>query len=568
MSSSQLRRMWLVAIGMLFGTLIVVGRLFAFQVVQGEEWSQKASDFSPVTDQPERGVIYDSNGAVMAVNKLDYLVGASPNLVLYPEETASELASILERPSFELMAAFQSEAPFVLLDGRVSSDVADRIREMEYNAGLQLDPLPVRYYPQDKLMCHVLGYVSLEGVGGNGVEGYYQQELAGEAASADVPNSPLLPQTTVIAREGADLVLTIDRNVQFLVERHLQEALDEHGAVSGEIVVMDPRTGAILAMASLPCFSPNDLFENYETYEPLLVNPLVTVQYEPGSVMKLVTMAAALDSGTVTPTTTYNDTGSITVGGHVSYNWDRGAYGTVDMTTLLAKSLNVGAATIATWMGQDVFFDYFQRFNFGRPTGIDMLTEGGGQMNLPGREGFFDDFLATNSYGQGIATTPLQMTSAIAALANNGYLMQPYLVQEIHDSHGVHVHEPTVLSQVISPETAQILTTMAVTAVNQEVPTAQVPGYTVAGKTGTAQIYENGFYHPTDVIGSFVGWLPAEAPEIVVLVKLDRPTSAPWGSQTAAPAFAKLAKELVVLLDIPPDEIRLQAEIAAARQGE
>lgn len=565
-----MRRMWLVAIGMLFGTLIVVGRLFAFQVVQGEEWSERASNFSPVTDKPERGVIYDRSGAVMAVNELDYMVGASPSLVIFAEETASELAPILETSSLELLSLLTSDNPFVLLESRVSSEVADRIREMEYSAGLQLDPLPVRYYPQDKLMCHVLGYVTLEGVGGNGIEGYYQQDLAGAEASANVPNSPLLPQTTVIAREGADLVLTIDRNVQFLVERHLQEAMVEHGAVSGEIIVMDPRTGAIVAMASMPCYSPNDLFENYETLEPLLVNPLVSIQYEPGSVMKLITMAAALDSGTVTPNTTYNDTGAITVGGHTSYNWDRGAYGTVDMTTLLSKSLNVGAATIATWMGQDVFYDYFQRFNFGRPTGIDMLGESGGEMNLPGRPGFFEDYLATNSYGQGIATTPLQMTAAIAALANNGYLMQPYLVQEIHDSSGVHVHEPTVLSQVISPETAQTLTTMAVTAVNQEVPTAQVPGYTVAGKTGTAQIYEeSGFYHPTDVIGSFVGWLPAEAPEIVVLVKLDRPTSAPWGSQTAAPAFAKLAKELVVLLDIPPDEIRLQADIAAARaQGE
>lgn len=569
MSSSQMRRMWLVAIGMLFGTLIVVGRLFAFQVVQGEEWSQKASDFISVTDKPERGVIYDRNGAVMAVNELDYLVGASPNLVLYPEETATELAPILEVPRLELVAAFQANQPFVLLASRVSAEVADRIRNMEYKAGLQLDPLPVRFYPQDSLMCHILGYVSLGGEGGAGVEGYYQQELAGQEATADVPHSPLAPQTTVIAREGADLVLTIDRNVQFLVEKHLQEAMQEHGAVSGSIVVMDPRTGAVLAMASLPCFSPNDVFEKYEEYEPLLVNPLITQQYEPGSVMKLITMAAALDSGTVEPSSTYNDTGSIQVGGHITYNWDRGAYGTVDMTTLLAKSLNVGAATIATWMGEDVFFDYFQRFNFGRPMGIDMLTEGGGQMNLPNQEGYFVDFLATNSYGQGIAVTPLQMTAAVGALANNGYLMQPYVVQEVHDSSGVHVTEPTVLSQAISPQTADTITAMAITAVNQEVPNAQVPGYTVAGKTGTAQIYENGFYHPSDVIGSFVGWLPAEDPEIVVLIKLDRPTSAPWGSQTAAPAFAKLAKELVVLMDIPPDEVRLRAEIAAARgQGE
>jgi len=229
--------------------------------------------------------------------------------------------------------------------------------------------------------------------------------------------------------------------------------------------------------------------------------------------------------------------------------------------------LNVGAATIATWMGTDVFYDYFQRFGFGHATGIDMLGEADGYMLMPGNADWGEDQLATNSYGQGLAVTPLQMISAVSALANNGYLMQPYLVQEKRDSNGVHRHEPTVLSQPVSPDTAAILTNMAVKAVNLEVPEAQIPGYTVAGKTGTAQIAEHGIYHPTDIIGSFIGWLPADDPEIVVLVKLDRPTSAQWGSMTAAPAFAKLASELVGMLNIPPDDVRLQADILAARDG-
>ena len=556
MNSSQIRRMWTVAIGMGLVLGVIILRLFVFQVVNGEEWKEVVIENLAVTDAPERGVIYDHNGAVLAVDEWDYRLGVSPSILTDAEELATELSPVLQVPRGQLLEQMESSQLYVVLAARISSETADAIRQLEYGDEVQLDPLPRRFYPQGNLMCHVLGFVDFDGIGGAGVEGYYQGELAGEAASATVPISPLQRQTTVIAREGADLTLTIDRSVQYTVERHLKEALAEHGAVSGSIIVMDPRTGAIIAMAAEPCYSANNFFE---TEESLFYNPLVTAVYEPGSVMKLVTMAAALDSGTVTPATTYNDTGAIAVGGHVSYNWDRGAYGTVDMTSLLAHSLNVGAATIATWMGPTTFYDYFQRFGFGKPTGIDLFAEEPGLMPLPGSGEWQESFIATNSYGQALAVTPLQMISAISALANNGYLMQPYVVAEVRDENGVHRHEPTVLSQAIKPETAAIMTTMAVTAVQQEVQEALVEGYTVAGKTGTAQIAEPFGYHPTDTIGSFIGWLPADDPEIVVFVKLDRPQSAPWGSMTAAPVFSKLAKELVVLLDIPPDEIRLGA---------
>ena len=556
MNSSQIRRMWTVAIGMGLMLGVIILRLFVFQIINGDEWKEVVIENLAVTDAPERGVIYDHNGAVLAVDEWDYRLGVSPSILTDAEELATELAPVLQIPRGQLLEQMESAQMYVVLASRISSETADAIRKLEYGDEVQLDPLPRRFYPQGNLMCHVLGFVDFDGIGGAGVEGYYQGELAGEAASATVPISPLQRQTTVIAREGADLTLTIDRSVQYTVERHLKEALAEYGAVSGSMIVMDPRTGAIIAMAAEPCYSANDF---YETEESLFYNPLVSAVYEPGSVMKLVTMAAALDSGTVTPATTYNDTGAIAVGGHISYNWDRGAYGTVDMTTLLAHSLNVGAATIATWMGPTTFYDYFQRFGFGKPTGIDLFAEEPGLMPLPGSGEWQESFIATNAYGQALAVTPLQMISAISALANNGYLMQPYVVAEVRDENGVHRHEPTVLSQAIKPETAAIMTTMAVTAVQQEVEEALVQGYTVAGKTGTAQIAEPFGYHPTDTIASFIGWLPADDPEIVVFVKLDRPQTAPWGSMTAAPAFSKLAKELVVLLDIPPDEIRLGA---------
>ena len=558
MNSSQVRRMWAVAIGMCVVLGVIVLRLFAFQVVNGDEWTATVIDDLAVTDTPERGVIYDRNGAVLAVDEWDYRVGVSPSILTDREEMANELAPILQIPRGQLLADMDTPDMYVVLAPRITSDTAEAIRATAYGDEVQLDPLPRSSYPGD-LMCHVLGFVDFEGKGGAGVEGYYQGELAGQPASATVPISPLEEQTTVMAREGAALVLTISRSVQYTVERHLKEALAEYGASSGSIIVMDPHTGAILAMAAEPCYSPNDF---YDTEKSAFYNPLVSAVYEPGSVMKLVTMAAALDSGTVTPTTTYNDTGAITVGGHTSYNWDRGAYGTMDMTGLLAHSLNVGAATIATWMGPTTFYDYFQRFGFGRPTGIDLYSEEPGLMPLPGSGEWQESFIATNAYGQALAVTPLQMISAISALANNGYQMQPYVVAEIRDENGVHRHEPTVLSQAVKPETAAAVTTMAITAVQQEVQEALIDGYTVAGKTGTAQIAEAFGYNPTDTIASFIGWLPADDPQIIVFIKLDRPQVAPWGSMTAAPAFSKLAKELVVMLDIPPDAVRLGQQIA------
>jgi cell division protein FtsI (penicillin-binding protein 3) len=555
------RRMWIVVCGLLFAVFIIISRLVVFQIVQGEEWTERTSDEFTIVARPDRGTIYDRNGAVLAANGADYQIGASPNLVYNPEELASQLAPILEMNRRDLVARLTSDRPYEMLANRVSPEVGQSIRELnEEYGGLQIDPLPRRFYPQGKLMCHALGYVDFDGNGGGGIEGYYQPELAGEAASAKMNISPFHVQNSVIAREGSDLVLTIDRSLQYLVEQQLQEALVEYAAETGTIIVMNPKTGAILAMASAPCFNP---YEFYDTPEENLFNPIISQQYEPGSVIKLITMAAALDSGTVTPETTYYDSGELWVGGHRTVNWDRAAHGTTDMTGLLAQSLNVGAATLATWMGPDMYYDYMRRFGFGGPMGIDIMSEATGQMPLPGDEYWTESFLSTNAYGQGLATTPLQMVASVSALANNGELMQPYVVQEVRSENGTLVHEPSVLSRPISAQAAQQVTQMAITAVASEVPEAQLPGYTIAGKTGTAEIAENGIYLDNATIASFIGWLPADDPEIIVLVKLDRPQVSPWGSQTAAPAFAKLAKELVVLLDIPPDNIRHSQDVMA-----
>ena len=565
MNLNQVRRMWVVAICLSFAALVVVGRLFAFQFNQGETFRELITEVVPVVDLPERGIIYDRNGAILAVDRWDYRVAVSPSILSDPEELANSLAPILQIPRGQLLSLMESSDPYVVLAPRVIAEVAEAIRALENGDEVQLDPLSHRFYPQDSLMCHVLGFVDYENRGGAGVEGYYQQELRGQAASGNVPISPLKEQTSVIAREGTDLVLTIDRHIQFVVEQHLKAAVAEYGAEGGSIIVMDPRTGAILAMAADPCYSPNEFYDLVPGQD---YNSLVSAPYEPGSVMKLITMAAALDSGTVKPETTYVDNGAIEVGGHITYNWDRAAYGTMDMTGLLAHSLNVGAATIATWMGPQTFYDYFQRFGFGKKSNIDILSEDPGFMPLPSSEYWAEYSLATNAYGQGLSVTPIQMIAAASALANEGAIMQPYVVAEKHDANGTHITVPREASRPISPETAKIVTAMATVAVQQEVQEALVEGYTVAGKTGTAQVAEPLVgYSLTDIIGSFIGWLPAEDPQMIVLVKIDKPTTEEWGSTTAAPAFSRLARELVVLMDIPPDQVRLQAELGAGNGG-
>ncbi len=566
MNNSQRRRLLFIVIGLFFMTVVIVGRLFAFQIVQGDSWRVKGEQNGNVRveDTPSRGIIYDRNGAVLASNGFDYQISAAPNLVFDKGQVATALAPVLQESRTEILGALESGEAYVLLSGRVSAEVADAIRALDYD-GIQIDPLPRHIYPQGRLLSHVLGYTSFEGNGEAGLEAQYNVELAGEKAAATVNVSPLTYQPDVRAREGADLVLTIDRTVQFVTEQVLERALVVHQARAGTIIVMDPRTGGILAMASKPDYDP---YRYFEAPEEVLVNPAVSQQHEPGSVMKLITMAAALDSGTVTPQSTYYDPGFIELGGVRIYNWDRSAPGPTDMTTLLSRSLNVGAATLASWMGPETYYHYMERFNFGRRTGIDLWAEAIGQMPLPGDGNWTEASLGTNSFGQALAVTPLQMIAAASALANDGRLMEPYIVQEIRRQDQVLRHEPSVLSQVVSRETATQIMSMAVTAVAREVYEAQVPGYTIAGKTGTAQIPEGGVYHPFDVIGSFIGWLPADQPEVIVLVKLDRPQLNPWGSMTAAPTFAELARELVVLLDIPPDAVRLQSDIMAARNGQ
>jgi cell division protein FtsI/penicillin-binding protein 2 len=285
--------------------------------------------------------------------------------------------------------------------------------------------------------------------------------------------------------------------------------------------------------------------------------------WEPGSIFKIITWGAALDDGTISPGTTFYDDGTLEVGGRVMLNWNREGNGLVTMIDGLVKSLNTVAAFISTSMGKESFYNYLRRFGFGTLTEVDLQSEGPGMVKQPGDPNWFPSELGTNSFGQGIAVTPMQMIVAVAAVANQGTMMKPYVVHELittdpesGEEQVVQV-QPMVVRRTISQETARTLTDMLVEVVESGATEAQVPGYRIAGKTGTAQVPTAYGYHETDTIASFVGFAPAENPQFIVLVKLDKPRASPWGSRTAAPTFSAIAERLFAYMQIPPDEIRL-----------
>jgi cell division protein FtsI/penicillin-binding protein 2 len=559
-SGVRLRIITLMAI-LSAATLILAGQLFRWQVLEHETFLALAEKEHQAEDviRPHRGTIYDRNGFLLAADTFQYEVSASPTMISDPYATADRLFPLLGMSRAETLAALTSDAPWVPLAREISQSLGETILRWDIT-GIQVESRPRRVYPGNTLAAHVLGFVNDNDRGFYGVEGYYDATLRGVAGLRQGERDPfgysipIGPGQYVPPRQGKGLTLTIDRTAQYIVERELADAVARYEAESGSVVVVNPETGAILAMASWPTYDPNRFAETDAASFP---DPAVSEQYEPGSVFKVVTLAAGLDAGAIKPETAIYDGGVIEVGGRSIYDWDRQPHGTVDMTTVLAKSLNVGAAQVAVMLGKERFYTYVRRFGFGRITEVDLDSEGPGTLKTPGDADWHESDLGTNSFGQGIAVTPLQMTMAVAAIANDGLLMKPYIVQQIQEDNRTLWVQPTVVRRAVLAQTARTLTDMLAVAVQQETELAQVPGYRVAGKTGTAQIPVPGGYHPTLTVASFAGYLPADDPAFVILVVINKPRTSPWGNQVAAPVFANIAKQLVVLFDVPPDNVRL-----------
>jgi len=552
--------------------LPVLGRLILLQIIERPQWDAEVETLverSYALPVPPSGVITDRTGALLVGNQPIYDVGAEVALISDKPAAARELAPLLGRDVQDLLEDLEIEGyRWWPLAWGVGGEAAEQLEALKAGAyyWLTLEPKWRRYYPEGTLACHTLGFVNAQGYG-FGVEAAQQRFLRPQSVErtgvVDVVSNPFpeeLAQGGLRAYPGTDLKLTIDRTIQAFVEGELAKAIAEYGAYGGNILVIDPRTGAILAMASSPIYDPGNYGQYAEAQRHLFVDPIISVPYEPGSVFKVISVAAALDSGSVGPDWSYYDNGAVEYGGVVIRNSDRQAHGYQNLQGVIDRSLNVGVATLSTrHMGADLFFQYVRGFGFGRKTGIDLTGEVAGLVRLPTDWDWTDSSLATVPFGQGIAVTPLQMATAVSALANHGTMMAPYVVAERHYPDGRVVTTPVrTLGQPISRATADHVTELMGNYIANRLENAQVPGYRIAGKTGTAQIPVSGGYDPVNVMTSFVGFGPLPDPELLILVNIDKPQNPVhlrWGTQTAAPLFQRVASRLFVLLGIPPTEL-------------
>lgn len=578
----QVREPWrfrfIITAFLLMGALLLA-RLFDYQVLS---IGQSVWSHVPPEEHVPRGTVVDRNGELLAIDRFFTELSIDPSALQAGEldTVADELSSIVNVERGEIVKSIQNAEGFrfALLakgltqaDGQRVLDSQAQLNDENLYSPLQkvnVRFIPQRYYPQGELACHVLGLVGVDSSdeskrrGYYGTEGYYNSylwengvELQGRqfinTSQLDAMQRRYLPSVS-----GKDLVLTIDRTVQWIAEEELETAIERYQAESGSIIIMEPKTGAILAMANWPTYDPNTYGD---ADQAAFSNPSVAAQYEPGSIFKIITMGAALDSGLIEPSTPFTDTGRITYGERVFFNSNRSAVGLTNAADALARSLNVVTVQVAALLGPDLFYQYVRRFGFGEPTEIDLSGEVSGAVKYPGMRTWSQADLGTNSFGQGLAVTPTQMVAAAAAIANDGRLMRPYIVQTRIQDDKALVTEPTFLRQSMSPEAAEKLTEMMITVVERGAPAARVEGYTLAGKTGTAQIPIEGGYSKDETIASFVGFGPADDPAFVVLVKLDRPHPdvSEWASHTAAPTFSRVAKRILDYYNIPPDDIRL-----------
>jgi cell division protein FtsI/penicillin-binding protein 2 len=552
-----------------------LARLFSLQILQYDYYSALAQGQHQLyqTLFPERGEIFmqdlsakrrnqENHYYPLAINKEFHQVYIVPKDIpdQEKESLAEQLSQILDLDKEVISQRInKSDDPYEPLKHKVSREEAEEIKNLEIE-GLGLASETWRYYPSQSLASHLVGFVGMAAekrIGQYGLEGYYEDELKGRpgflTGEKDTTGHwiPSFNQRVEPAQDGADLILTIDQNIQFKAERELKQVVERWQAEGGTIIVMEPATGAIRAMASCPSFNPNQ-YGQVEDID-IFLNPAIQKVYEPGSVFKPVTMAAGLDSGRFSPDSTYQDKGQVRIKGSVIKNVDGKVYNEQTMTQVLEKSLNTGAVFVQQSIGEEVFQDYVQRFNFHLPTGIDLVGEINGDIsNLFTGRGIN---LATISFGQGITVTPLGLLTALGAIANDGKLMKPFVVEKIVYPDGREVvTQPEVVSQVISSRTAEALTRMLVSVVeNGYGKPARVAGYDIAGKTGTAQAadLEKGGYSD-ETIHSFVGYAPAFDPQFIILVKLDKPQGIRFASDSVSPVFKKMAEYLLNYLEIPP----------------
>ncbi len=563
-------RLTLLGVGIVLCMGALIARLFSLQVLRHEFYAAIAEGRAAVDDRliPVRGNIFFRDSASpdtllpLATNRETKQVYAVPRMVQNPEDVVAKLQPLLTFSAEKVRERLaRVNDAYVPIARDVPVDVAARVEALAL-AGIRTSSETSRYYPFADLASQLTGFVGYkdnERVGQYGVEGYLNERIAGKPGHLLDPEERGTPigagaPTLQEAIDGDSVVLTIDRTVQYTVCTKLEQAVAKHGAEGGTVIIVNPKTGAIVAMCSTPGFDANRYAEAGDI--SVFTNPAVSMQYEPGSVMKAMTLSAGLDAGVITPDSTYTDTGSRTFGKYTVRNAENKSYGEVTMATVLEQSINTGAIHVAELLGRDRLRDAMEQFGFGAVTGVELQGEFKGNISALSEKG--EIFSATASFGQGISVTPLQLVMAYAAIANGGTLMRPYMVDEMISPDGEHQKtEPRAAHQVLSASAARTMMAMLVNVVRKgHGQRAAVPGFYVGGKTGTAQIpyQDRAGYDPSRHIGTFVGFASMSDPRFVMITQMVDPKDVQFAESSAAPLWGDIAKFLVNYYRMAPDD--------------
>ena len=543
----------------------IISRLFFLQILNRKLYEAQAlgqqTAFSDITGS--RGQIFcgtsqetkgkESSGEVksLAINKDSWTISVNPKDIANKQLFANILSKSTNQTSEQILSALNGSGPYIVLGKDLSFTEISKIKALNLK-GLSWQNSPDRFYPQGEMASQTLGFLGGAGAGQYGIEGYYDDILKGKSGvQQEKSGLNSIFSADEISLDGSDIYLTIDYNIQFQAEALLRQEQKKDDIDSGQIIVMRPDTGKILALANFPNFDPNKYSKEADL--GIFQNSVVQKLFEPGSIMKPFTMAAALNEGKITPDTTYTDTGVLTFGSKSIHNFANEKYGVQTMTQVLESSINTGAVFAEQQIDHKSFFGYMDKFGFISKTGIDLQGEvyshndnlkSGPDMNY-----------ATAAFGQGIELTPIQIARGFCAIANGGRLVKPYIVEKIVNGKDEINTRPSISDPIVSQQTISQLNSMLINVVDKGFNSvAKVPGYYLAGKTGTAQVpLQNGRGYEADkTIQSFVGYGPALNPQFLILVKLDNP-KVPKSSLSAVPVFKQLAQYIINYWQIPPD---------------
>ncbi len=562
----------------IFGVLFLISiagliaRLFFWQVMKAAELSKQGQlqyqRQQSVTSN--RGSIFSADGSFWATDENDWLLFAMKSEIKEsPRVIANTLAPLLVDDSKDqkkllektqtLEEILDKNSAWIALEHRVKNETKKNIEALKLK-GIGFDPEPGRLYPEASSGAHILGFVGKDDAGDNkgyfGLEGYYDLTLAGKPGlinrESGADGIPILFGNTKEVRGGVgvDLITNIDKRVQLTIERELKEGIKNYGAKKGTVIMMDPKNGAVMGMASLPSFDPG-LYWKFGNDE--FKNPSITDTFEPGSIFKPIIMAAGLDAGVVEPDTKCDICdGVVKIDKYEIDTWNHEYHPDATMTEVIVNSDNIGMVFVGNKLGQDKVYDYLDKFGFGKKTQIDLQGEVSIPLRKKGTWSTID--VATTTFGQGIAVTPMQVLNGIAVIANKGNMVKPRIVKQIKNGDWTSDIKPSIGPRVISEKAAEKMKEMMVkVAANGEAKWAAPKGFKIAGKTGTAQIPIQGHYDPTKTIASFVGFAPADNPRFVMLVTLHEPQSSIYGAETAAPLWFNIAKDLFPYFGIHPD---------------